>query len=243
MTSPCITLYTVHVTSICRGSGNRCCNRSCRPTFGLFWFLFPSWLLDLLRHTRRAMAASPPLSKSLPDLSTALDELDGLEELPDRPPSPPYSPVPLRAVHLEEFADAWPPHAQTFARSEKEHACPPGPHGLQRPSDGTTERHEGRGEAKGNGPQVLGRERSPSIGSIHSAPELAGPPSPRSGSPERPAFDERDTFASSPPTSPTFPDATPRRTRVSPSPSTLWDYLREEVRANGFEHRGVGTPD
>ncbi|GAA5875756.1 hypothetical protein JCM3774_006448 [Rhodotorula dairenensis] len=175
------------------------------------------------------MATSPSLSKSLPDLTTVLDELDGLDDLPDRPPSPPYSPLPLRAVHLDEYTESWPPHAQTYGRPEEDHACPPEPHVPQRRPAGE-ERHEGRGESTGSTEgEVLGRERSPSIGSIHSAPELAGPPSPRSASPERARSDESDTFASSPPTSPSFPDATLRRTRPTPSPSTLWDYLREEI--------------
>ncbi|GAA5967821.1 hypothetical protein JCM8115_000374 [Rhodotorula mucilaginosa] len=103
--------------------------------------------------------------------------------------------------------------------------CFPGPDLLQdyEPQEGNDPR---RGGSAASERETDGRERSPSVGSIHSAPELAGPPSPRSTSPERPDFDAVDTFASSPPTSPTFLDAALRK---APRPSTLWDYLREEI--------------
>ena len=171
------------------------------------------------------MTALPPLSRSLPDLTTVLDELDGLEDLPDRPPSPPYSPPRVHAVRLDESAETWPLGEQETNGVDKKSQCFPGPELPQdyEPQEDNDPRRDG---SAGSDREADGRERSPSIGSIHSAPELAGPPSPRSTSSERPDFDAVDTFASSPPTSPTFLDAALRK---APGPSTLWDYLREEV--------------
>lgn len=171
------------------------------------------------------MTALPPLSRSLPDLTTALDELDGLDDLPDRPPSPPYSPLRVHAVRLDEFAETWPLRDQENDGVDGKPQRFPGSALAQdyEPHEGND---PGRRGSTASERETDGRERSPSIGSIHSAPELAGPPSPRSASPERPEFGGVDDFASSPPTSPTFLDAALRK---APMPSTLWDYLREEV--------------
>lgn len=171
------------------------------------------------------MTALPPLTRSLPDLTTVLDELDGLEELPDRPPSPPYPPPRVHAVRLDEFAETWPLRDEETNGVDRKPQCFPGSEvpSDYAPQEGNYPRRDG---SAGSDREADGRERSPSIGSIHSAPELAGPPSPRSTSSERPDFDAVDTLASSPPTSPTFLDAALRK---APLPSTLWDYLREEV--------------
>ncbi|GAA5990294.1 hypothetical protein JCM10908_007302 [Rhodotorula pacifica] len=174
------------------------------------------------------MAVAPPLSKSLPDLVTALDELDGLDDLPDRPPSPPYAPLPVNVASLDQLAESW------SLRHRRPHEVD-SVHGESVDPSSTLQRQalraEGRerGGSTDNDGDVSGRERSPSIGSIHSAPELAGPPSPRDTSPDRGGHDVRNPFSPSPPDSPSLSKGADRRIRAAPSSSTLWDYLREEI--------------
>lgn len=189
-------------------------------------------------------APSPPLSRSLPDLAAAFDDLDGLDDLPDRPPSP------QPRVELGKTSTGHQHTTGPWDGEGRDHSYWGQPHehnGIKR----RDEELYGREHLVETGEQwrdvtaavaeQARIDRSPSIGSIHSAPELAGPPSPRELSSERPAQLEESAsraVESSPPTSPTFSEPRTKRKRSARSPSTLWDYLQEEVRAERAEAVG-----
>ncbi|BGP57970.1 hypothetical protein JCM8202v2_005627 [Rhodotorula sphaerocarpa] len=193
------------------------------------------------------MPPHPPLSQSLPDLATSLDALDGFDDLPDRPPSPePRAATSPSKEPDESRVNGWdapahrtdtfngPPSYWSDALDDQS-----GPHrpeeGFRDSSNGTAglykqDWHDSPLEETPE--DHARRERSPSVGSIHSAPELAGPPSPRSTLSERGGEpDAEGRVDTGSPTSPTFLPASSRRSRSSRSPRTLWDYLREEIFA------------
>ncbi|GAA5920090.1 hypothetical protein JCM1841_004089 [Sporobolomyces salmonicolor] len=201
------------------------------------------------------MATLPPHSRSLPDLSRP-EDLDPSFELdyPDQPPSPAWSrsrsPSPF-AEELEHGDDG----ELRYVSSGKGGAARGG---REREREPRFEEDEGEDEGEGersvrfeaaaaepeqdlddygpsspDPPTRERAERSPSFGSIHSAPELASPTRPTAGPDQREA--EAETVSPSP-SSPVEPRreldgqelGEKKRRKL---PSTLWDYLQEELFA------------
>ncbi|CEQ42664.1 SPOSA6832_04523, partial [Sporobolomyces salmonicolor] len=208
------------------------------------------------------MATLPPHSRSLPDLSRP-EDLDPSFELdyPDQPPSPAWSrsrsPSPF-AEELEHGDDG----ELRYVSSGKGGAARGG---REREREPRFEEDEGEDEGEGersvrfeaaaaepeqdlddygpsspDPPTRERAERSPSFGSIHSAPELASPTRPTAGPDQREA--EAETVSPSP-SSPVEPRreldgqelGEKKRRKL---PSTLWDYLQEEVRLAALRGRG-----
>ncbi|GAA5883916.1 hypothetical protein JCM1840_002064 [Sporobolomyces johnsonii] len=197
------------------------------------------------------MATLPPHSRSLPDLSRP-EDLDPSFELdyPDQPPSPAWS----RSRSPSPFAD----ELEHDDEGKELRYVPTGRGGAGREREARFDDDEDEDEGERSvrfeaaveeqdrdlgdygprssplpSPARERAERSPSFGSIHSAPELASPPRPS----ERPDEGEGEGETVSPtPSSPVEPRreleghgmGKKKRRKL---PSTLWDYLQEELFA------------
>ncbi|GAA5969304.1 hypothetical protein JCM21900_004581 [Sporobolomyces salmonicolor] len=201
------------------------------------------------------MATLPPHSRSLPDLSRP-EDLDPSFELdyPDQPPSPAWS----RSRSPSPFAEELEHDDDGELRYVSSGKGGPAREGREREREPRSEEEEGEEEGAGersvrfeaaaagqeqdlddygpSSPEPPARERaerSPSFGSIHSAPELASPPRPTAGPDQREA--EAETVSPSP-SSPVEPRRELEGQELGDKkrrklPSTLWDYLQEELFA------------